>query len=209
MAAAPTTMQVGACSNGFPPSFIWGLGTSAYQIEGGTNLTGRQPSIWDSFAHTPGKTSDGDTGDVACDHVRLFRTDVELMRSIGLRHYRFSISWSRVMSWDAARRRMVPNEPGLRFYDALLDALLAAGIAPYVTLYHWDLPQALHAERGAEGATVLLKAAHGIAEGGELTRCYAGCLKESAERFTACPLSQRREVLRSKGFLFAPPRKIR
>ena len=148
VAAAPTTTQAGACSNGFPPAFIWGLGTSAYQIEGGVNLTGRQPSIWDGFAHTPGKTSNGDTGDVACDHVRLFRSDVELMRSIGLRHYRFSISWSRVMSWDAARRRMVPNEPGLRFYDALLDALLVAGITPYVTLYHWDLPQALHTELG-------------------------------------------------------------
>ena len=136
------------CSNGFPPAFIWGLGTSSYQIEGGWNLTGRQPSIWDTFSHTPGKTSNGDTGDVACDHVRLFRSDVELMRSIGLRHYRFSISWSRVMSWDPVRRRMVANEAGLRFYDALLDALHGAAITPYVTLYHWDLPQALHEHLG-------------------------------------------------------------
>ena len=106
---APTTTPVGVCSNGFPPAFIWGLGTSAYQIEGGVNLTGRQPSIWDTFSHTRGKTFNGDTGDVACDHVHLFRSDVELMRSIGLRHYRFSISWSRAMAWDPHRRRMVPR----------------------------------------------------------------------------------------------------
>ena len=92
------------CENGFPADFVWGLGTSAYQVEGGWNLTGRQPSIWDTFAHTPGKTTNGDTGDVACDHVHRVASDVALMRSIGLRHYRFSISWSRVMSWDASRR---------------------------------------------------------------------------------------------------------
>ena len=95
LAQLPASSQ--ACSNGFPSTFIWGLGTAAYQIEGGANLTGRQPSIWDVFSHTPGKVYGGDTGDVACDHLHRFREDVGLMHSIGLQHYRFSISWSRVM----------------------------------------------------------------------------------------------------------------
>ena len=98
------------CQNGFPPDFVWGLGTSAYQVEGGWNLTGREPSIWDTFSHTPGKTFASDTGDVACDHIHRFKSDVGLMKSIGLRHYRFSISWSRAMSWDADAGVMVPNE---------------------------------------------------------------------------------------------------
>ena len=118
------------CSNGFPASFVWGLGTAAYQIEGGWNLTGRQPSIWDTFSHTPGRVSNGDSGDVACDHLHRFREDVELMRSIGLEHYRFSISWSRVMSYDPSSGTMVPNEQGLRFYERLLDRLEAAGVTP-------------------------------------------------------------------------------
>ena len=136
------------CSNGFPPEFIWGLGTASYQIEGGVNLTGREPSIWDAFSHIPGKVQNGDTGDWACDHLHHFHEDVGLMRSIGLRHYRFSISWSRVMSYDTAAGTMVPNEEGLRFYDALLTSLEHSGITPYVTLYHWDLPVALHEHMG-------------------------------------------------------------
>lgn len=136
------------CTNGFPRDFVWGMGTAAYQIEGGVTAMGRQPSIWDIFAHQPGKVFNGDTGDVACNHIERFRSDVALMRSIGLKHYRFSISWSRVMSWNASAARMVPNEAGLRFYDRLLNALTGAGIRPYVTLYHWDLPQALHDHLG-------------------------------------------------------------
>jgi beta-glucosidase len=146
LAQLPASSQ--ACSNGFPSTFIWGLGTAAYQIEGGANLTGRQPSIWDVFSHTPGKVYGGDTGDVACDHLHRFREDVGLMHSIGLQHYRFSISWSRVMSYDAAARTMVPNEAGLAWYDELLSALEAHGIEPYVTLYHWDLPMSLHEHLG-------------------------------------------------------------
>ena len=134
------------CANGFPRDFIWGLGTAAYQIEGGANLTGRQPSIWDKFSHVPGKVHNGDTGDDACDHFHRIREDAGLMQSIGLKHYRFSISWSRVMSYDTKAQTMVPNEEGLRFYDGLLDALGGAGIRPYVTLYHWDLPQAFVGE---------------------------------------------------------------
>jgi len=136
------------CSPGFPEDFIWGLGTAAYQIEGGAAALGREPSIWDTFSHTPGKVHDGDTGDVACDHVRLWRGDIELMKSIGLRHYRLSISWSRAMSWDEDSHGMVPNPDGLGFYEDLIRGLVAAGITPYVTLYHWDLPQKLHDELG-------------------------------------------------------------
>lgn len=137
-----------ACSNGFPQNFVWGLGTAAYQIEGGANSTGRQPSIWDKFSHTPGKVYNGDTGDEACDHIHLYREDVRLMHSMGLEHYRFSISWSRVMSFDQATQTMVPNERGLRFYGSLLTALEEFGIQPYVTLYHWDLPLSLHDKIG-------------------------------------------------------------
>ena len=100
------------CAVGFPKDFIWGLGTAAYQIEGGASAMGREPSIWDTFSHTPGKVHDGDTGDVACDHVHLWQQDIELMKSIGLRHYRLSISWSRAMSWDEHSRGMVPNPAG-------------------------------------------------------------------------------------------------
>ena len=125
-----------------------GRGHGAYQVEGGWNETGRTPSIWDTFAHTPGRTFNGDTGDVACDHLHRWKGDIALMRSLGLEHYRFSISWSRVMRFDAGQNRMVPNEPGLAWYSELIDGLLAAGITPYVTLYHWDLPQALHDQKG-------------------------------------------------------------
>eukprot|EP00965_Chrysotila_dentata_P171526 5660799-Pleurochrysis_carterae.AAC.1 len=138
----------GKCSNGFPKDFIWGLGTAAYQIEGGTSLSGRQPSIWDTFSHAVGTTYAGDNGDVACDHYHRWREDIKLMRSIGLKHYRLSLSWSRVMNWDAALGHMVPNEEGIAFYRGLLDGLKKAGISAYVTLYHWDLPQVLHDEMG-------------------------------------------------------------
>ena len=129
------------CAEGFPPDFVWGLGTAAYQIEGGVRLFGREPSIWDTFSHTPGKTFNGSTGDVACDHIHRWPQDVALMSSIGLKHYRLSLSWSRVMSWDNGNKKMVPNEPGISFYRTLLEALHKAGITAYVTLYHWDLPQ--------------------------------------------------------------------
>lgn len=102
---------------------------------------GREPSIWDTFSHIPGKIADGSTGDVACDHIHLWPQDVELMSSIGLKHYRLSISWSRVMSWDADAKKMVENEEGMAFYRQLLEALKKKGITAYVTLYHWDLPQ--------------------------------------------------------------------
>ena len=123
----------------FPPDFLWGTATSAYQIEGSPLADGAGPSNWHRFTHTPGTVRDGGTGDVACDHYRRSASDVALMRSLGVNAYRFSISWSRVMP----RGRGAVNGAGLDFYDRLVDTLLANGIEPMATLYHWDLPAAL------------------------------------------------------------------
>lgn len=128
----------------FPPDFIWGAATAAYQIEGAWDEDGKGESIWDHFCHTPGNVANGDTGDVACDHYHRWREDVGLMEALGLRAYRFSIAWPRVLP----RGRGIVNQTGLEFYDRLVDALLEAGIQPFVTLYHWDLPQALQDEGG-------------------------------------------------------------
>ncbi|HEV7491673.1 MAG TPA: GH1 family beta-glucosidase [Rhodanobacteraceae bacterium] len=123
----------------FPRGFLWGTATSAYQIEGSPLADGAGPSIWHRFVRTPGMVKDGDTGDVACDHYRLFRDDVKLMRSLGLKAYRFSIAWARVLPEGKGR----VNPAGLAFYEKLVDALLENGIEPLATLYHWDLPAAL------------------------------------------------------------------
>jgi beta-glucosidase len=123
----------------FPERFLWGCATSAYQIEGSPLADGAGPSIWHRFAHTPGRIFDGDTGDVACDHYRRFQSDVDLMHSLQLGAYRFSISWSRVLPQGTGR----VNAAGLGFYERLVDSLLARGIQPMATLYHWDLPAAL------------------------------------------------------------------
>src|SRR3989475_7652517 len=125
--------------NRFPGDFLWGAATSAYQIEGSPLADGAGPSIWHRFAHTPGRVKDGDTGDVACDHYRRFRSDVALMRDLGLRAYRFSIAWGRVLPEGTGR----VNPKGLDHYERLVDELLAARIEPLATLYHWDLPAAL------------------------------------------------------------------
>jgi beta-glucosidase len=124
---------------GFPPDFLWGAATASYQIEGAVREDGRGISIWDTFSHTPGKTKNGDTGDVADDHYHRWQEDIALMRDLGLDAYRFSVAWPRIIP---AGRGAV-NQAGLDFYDRLVDGLLAAGIQPFVTLYHWDLPQAL------------------------------------------------------------------
>ena len=123
----------------FPENFLWGAATSAYQIEGSPLADGAGPSIWQRFAHTPGRTRDGDTGDVACDHYRRFREDIGLMKELGLRAYRFSIAWARVMPEGAGK----VNAAGVDFYERLVDTLLGHGIEPMATLYHWDLPAAL------------------------------------------------------------------
>jgi beta-glucosidase len=123
----------------FPPGFAWGAATSAYQIEGAVDADGRGPSIWDTFAHTPGKTAGGATGDVACDHYHRLTDDLDLLRSLGLGAYRFSVSWPRVQPGGTGPA----NEAGLDFYDRLIDGLLERGIDPWLTLFHWDLPQPL------------------------------------------------------------------
>ena len=123
----------------FPDGFAWGAATSAYQVEGSPLADGAGPSTWHRFTHTPGRVHTGENGDVACDHYRRFRDDVRLMRELGLTAYRFSVSWSRVLPDGTGR----VNPEGLAFYDALVDALLEAGIAPFATLFHWDLPAAL------------------------------------------------------------------
>lgn len=130
--------------NSFPENFIWGAATSSYQIEGAWNEDGKGENIWDRFSHTPGKVDNGDTGDVACDHYHLWREDIELMKEIGLKAYRFSISWARILP----KGRGEINQAGIDFYSDLVDGLLKAGIEPWVTLYHWDLPQALQDEGG-------------------------------------------------------------
>jgi beta-glucosidase len=124
---------------GFPPGFLWGAATSAYQIEGAVHEGGRGPSIWDTFSHTPGRVAGGDTGDVAADHYHRWREDAALMEDLGLGAYRFSIAWPRVQPEGRGR----PSPAGLDFYQRLVDGLLERGIQPVVTLYHWDLPQAL------------------------------------------------------------------
>lgn len=127
----------------FPGRFLWGVAASAYQVEGGAKEDGRGPSIWDTFSHTAGRTADGATGDVAIDHYHRYRQDVELMAELGVDAYRFSLSWPRLLPDGTGRI----NQAGVEFYVDLCDALLEAGIIPFVTLYHWDLPQALQ-DRG-------------------------------------------------------------
>lgn len=130
-----------------PTGFTWGVATSAYQIEGAAGEDGRAPSIWDTFSHTPGKTGGGDTGDVACDFYHRWAGDIGIMKDLGVDAYRFSIAWPRVIPDGYGP----VNRAGLAFYDRLVDALLEAGIAPFPTLYHWDLPQALQ-DRGGWAA---------------------------------------------------------
>ncbi len=123
----------------FPTDFVWGAATASYQIEGAVDEGGRSASIWDTFSHTPGMVVDGDTGDVACDHYHRYREDVALLADLGVSHYRFSLAWPRLQP----EGRGALNEAGLDFYVRLVEALLERDITPWVTLYHWDLPQVL------------------------------------------------------------------
>ena len=129
----------------FPEQFIFGTATSAYQIEGAADIDGRLPSVWDTFSATPGRVRNGDTGLVACDHYHRYREDIELMASLGIKHYRFSLSWSRLIP----EGRGAINKVGLDFYQRLVDCLLEYDIAPYITLFHWDSPQALENRYGS------------------------------------------------------------
>lgn len=143
--AAQSTAQASTGRDlSFPAGFFWGVATASYQIEGSPDADGKGKSIWDTYAHTPGKIANGDTGDVANDHYRLYKQDVALMKGIGANAYRFSIAWPRIYPNGAGK----PNPRGLGFYERLVDELLAAGVAPFPTLYHWDLPQALQDKGG-------------------------------------------------------------
>lgn len=128
----------------FPKDFIWGTATASFQIEGAWNEGGKGRSIWDDFCEEPGRVLDGSDGTVACDHYHRFREDVKLMADMGIRNYRFSIAWPRVIPGGVGE----VSEDGLDFYDQLVDCLLAHGIRPFITLYHWDLPSALHMRGG-------------------------------------------------------------
>ena len=126
----------------FPEDFIWGTATSSYQIEGAADKDGKGPSIWDSFCTIPGKIAQGETGNVACDHYHKFKEDIQLMKQMGVKAYRFSIAWTRILPTGKGD----VNEKGIEFYSNLIDELLKADIEPWITLYHWDLPLALQLE---------------------------------------------------------------
>lgn len=128
----------------FPKDFLWGTATAAYQIEGAALEDGKGPCIWDDFTKEPGRILDVSSGDVACDHYHRFREDVALMAAMGIKNYRFSINWSRVLPHGVGQ----VNPAGLQFYADLVDCLLEHGIRPFCTLYHWDLPSALHQRGG-------------------------------------------------------------
>ena len=145
--AAPLAVRAGsatAAENAFPDGFVWGASTSSYQIEGAVEEDGRGKSIWDVFSHTPGRVKNGDTGDVACDHYHRWRDDIALLVRGNFSAYRFSTAWPRILPSGSG----AVEARGLEFYERLVDGLIANGIAPWLCLYHWDLPQALQEEGG-------------------------------------------------------------
>ncbi|MCK9795810.1 GH1 family beta-glucosidase [Isoptericola sp. 4D.3] len=167
-----STVSETTVSRTFPADFLWGTATAAYQIEGAAAEGGRGPSIWDTYSHTPGRTRDGDTGDVACDHYHRWAEDVDHLDRLGVGAYRLSISWSRVQPGGSGPL----NPEGVAFYRTLLEELRARGIRPFVTLYHWDLPQELEdaggwANRGTATAFAAY-ARHMAVELGDLVEAW-------------------------------------
>src|SRR5262249_34203339 len=128
----------------FPADFVWGASTSSYQIEGAVDEDGRGKSIWEGFSHTPGRVKNGDTGDIACDHYHPWRNDIDLLARGNFSAYRFSTAWSRILPSGGG----TVEQRGLDFYERLVDGLIANGVAPWLCLYHWDLPQALQEKGG-------------------------------------------------------------
>ena len=140
----------------FPADFVWGTATASYQIEGAFDVDGRGVSIWDTFSKTPGKVVNGDTGDIACDHYHRFEEDIKIMKDLGVSAYRFSIAWPRLFPNGDDKR----EERGFAFYNRLINSLIDAGIEPMVTLYHWDLPQALEDKGGWANRSIVEAFAH-------------------------------------------------
>jgi len=136
--AGATTLPIGT-AGAFPANFVWGCATAAYQIEGAVKEDGRGPTIWDTFSHTPGKVANGDTGDVACESYHRYKEDTQLLKALGVTAYRMSLAWSRIFP----EGKGILNSKGLDHYDRVVDDLLANGITPYITMFHWDLPAAL------------------------------------------------------------------
>jgi beta-glucosidase len=136
--------HIGGSPRLFPPGFLWGTATASYQVEGAVKEDGRGKTIWDTFSHTPGKVHNGDTGDISVDYFHRYKEDIQLMRDLGVKTFRFSIAWSRIFPTGTGPA----NPQGLDFYNKMVDALLEAGIEPYCTLFHWDLPQPLEDKGG-------------------------------------------------------------
>nr|WP_290226497.1 GH1 family beta-glucosidase [Trichocoleus desertorum] len=132
-------------SYSFPDDFTWGVATASYQIEGAATEDGRQPSVWDTFSATPGRVLNGNTGEIACDHYHRYKDDIALMAQLGIKHYRFSLAWPRIVPTGTG----AVNEAGIDFYKRLVDCLLEHGITPHATLFHWDSPQALENRYGS------------------------------------------------------------
>ncbi|WP_010186227.1 GH1 family beta-glucosidase [Sphingomonas sp. PAMC 26605] len=139
LAAGPQRLLAAPVDLSFPPDFVWGCATASYQIEGAVRADGRGPTNWDVFSHTPGRVANNDTGDVACDSYHRYAEDIALLKALGVKAYRMSIAWSRIFPDGRGKS----NPKGVDYYNRVIDGLLAAGIQPYVTMFHWDLPQAL------------------------------------------------------------------
>ena len=155
-AEAQGMTSMGLPPRGFPQGFLWGSATASYQVEGAVHEGGRGPTIWDTFSHTPGKTHNGDTGDVADDFYHRYKSDIAIMKDLGLKTCRFSVAWSRIFPTGTGQ----PNQGGVDFYRRVAEALLEAGVEPYATLYHWDLPQPLQDRGGWENRDTAVAFGH-------------------------------------------------